>query len=356
MVNPIEPPLLTADLPGVGGRLRERPEDFEVEEIPAYEPCGTGEHLFIWLEKRNVGAEFLIQRIAQALDLRPDQIGCAGLKDRHAVTRQYVSVPALAEQKLSRLSGDDIRVLRVARHTNKLRHGHLRGNRFRILIREADRSRDDVLNQIVERIRWLGLPNYYGEQRFGHEGETVRWGQMLLRGERLPRRPTPFLRKLALSAVQSWLFNDYLGCRLQEGLFRTVLRGEVLAKWPMGGMFLADDPTTEQERFDRREIVTAGPIFGYKMFASAGEAARREAETLQRAGLTLDQFRSPGKLLTGTRRHNLIYLDALAIGWEPEGLRLSFHLPAGSYATVLLRELMKTRIGEPDEPPQMEEA
>lgn len=350
MVNPMEPPMLTADLPGVGGRLREHPEDFHVEEIPAYEPCGSGEHLFLWIEKRGVSAEFLLKRIAQALDLQPDEIGCAGLKDRHAVTRQYVSVPARAEECLSRLDSDDIRVLRVSKHTNKLRNGHLRGNRFRILIRGADRSRESALNQAIERIGRLGLPNYYGEQRFGHDGETVRWGQMLLRGERLPRRPTPFLRKLALSAVQSWLFNDYLGTRLEEGGFRTVLPGDVLAKWPAGGMFVTQDPAVEQARFDRREVVTAGPIFGYKMFPSAEEAARREEEVLRRAGLSIELFRGQGKLLSGTRRHNLVYVDDLESTWEADGLRLSFTLPSGSYATVLLRELMKTRVGPEEEP------
>lgn len=353
----MDPPLLTADLPGVGGRLREQPEDFEVEEIPAYEPCGSGEHLFVWIEKRGVGAEYLLKRIAQALELQPDQIGCAGLKDRHAVTRQYVSVPASAEPRLPRLDSDDIRVLRASRHTNKLRHGHLRGNRFRILIRGADRGAETALCQTIERIRRLGLPNYYGEQRFGHDGETARWGQMLLRGERLPRRPTPFLRKLALSAVQSWLFNDYLGNRLQAGDFRRVLRGDVMAKWPVGGMFVTQDPAVEQARFDRRELVTAGPIFGYKMFPSADEAAQREEEVLQRAGMTLDMFRSQGKLLSGTRRHNLVYVDDLDCAWEDDGLRLTFSLPSGSYATVLLRELMKSRFAPwEDEPSSLDTA
>jgi tRNA pseudouridine13 synthase len=285
------------------------------------------------------------------LELRPDEIGCAGLKDRHAVTRQYVSIPARAEARLSLLESDDLHVLHATRHPHKLRHGHLRGNRFRILIRGVNHSSDSLLSVIVERLRREGMPNFYGVQRFGREGNTAEWGLKLLRGERLPRRPTPFLRKLALSAVQSWLFNDYLATRLQEGLWRTVVRGDVMAKWPTGGLFVAEDLPTEQARFDRRETVSTGPIFGYKMFASRDDAAAREAAVLARANLTLDQFRGQGKLLTGTRRHNLVYIEDLCWSWEPCGLRLAFSLPAGSYATVLLREIMKTEVdGEPAEP------
>jgi tRNA pseudouridine13 synthase len=211
----------------------------------------------------------------------------------------------------------------------------------------VNHSSDSFLSVIVERLRREGMPNFYGVQRFGREGNTAEWGLKLLRGERLPRRPTLFLRKLALSAVQSWLFNDYLATRLQEGLWRTVVRGDVMAKWPTGGLFVAEDLPTEQARFDRRETVSTGPIFGYKMFASRDDAAAREAAVLARANLTLDQFRGQGKLLTGTRRHNLVYIEDLCWSWEPSGLCMAFSLPAGSYATVLLREIMKTEV-EPE--------
>jgi tRNA pseudouridine13 synthase len=348
MSNPIDPPMLTADLPGVGGRIRQEAEDFEVEEIPAYDPCGSGEHLFLWVEKRSVGAEYFARQVAQRLGISPGEVGTAGLKDRHAVTRQYVSVPASVEPRLAQLDGDGIRLLRFARHTNKLRPGHLRGNRFRILVRDADASKHEALSLAIERIRAQGLPNYYGVQRFGRAGETAEWGMMLLRGERLPRRPTPFLRKLALSAAQSWLFNDYLAQRLTDGLMRRVQPGDVMAKWPAGGMFTSESIEADQPRLDAREIVPAGPMFGRKMFPAAGIAAEREAEVLARANLTRDQFAGHGKLLQGTRRHNLIYIDDLAAAWESDGLRLSFSLPAGSYATVLLRELMK--IAPRDEP------
>ncbi len=342
------PPLLTADLSGIGGHIKCQPEDFEVEEIPAYQPSGSGDYLYLWIEKRALGAEYFVRQVARRLNLAAGEVGTAGLKDRHAVTRQMVSVPARAEMLLGQLDGDGIRLLAVHRHTNKLRPGHLRGNRFRVLIRDPDPVHAERLPPIVERLRQLGLPNYYGPQRFGKDGETVQLGLALLPRESPPpaagRRPnprSPFLRKLALSAVQSALFNHYLGCRLADGLFRRVIPGDVMAKWPLGGMFVAEDVTREQARFNARETVHAGPLFGRKTFAAAALAAAREEETLAAAALSAAAFHSFGKLLQGTRRHNVIYLDDLAVNFEPAGVRLTFTLPAGSYATVFLREITK---------------
>jgi tRNA pseudouridine13 synthase len=249
----------------------------------------------------------------------------------------------------------------VNRHSNKLRPGHLHGNRFRILIRHEPNSSGahasgssidarQVMAPIVERLQAMGLPNYYGPQRFGKDAETVHVGLALLRDEPPPvsatgQRPnvkSPFLRKLALSAVQSALFNTYLAQRIADCLFRQVVRGDVMAKWPAGGMFVAEDVAAEQRRFDAREIVTAGPIFGKKTFAAQYAAAEREAAILRDAGLGQEVFRQFGKLMAGTRRHNLVYVDDLSFDMEAEGVRLNFTLPAGSYATVLLREIMKT--------------
>jgi tRNA pseudouridine13 synthase len=349
----IPPPLLTSDLPGVGGRIKQRPEDFEVEEIPAYEPSGQGEFLYLWVEKRDMGADYFFRQIARRLNISPGEVGAAGMKDRHAVTRQMISVPVSAEGRLSQIEGDGVRLLKVNRHGNKLRPGHLHGNRFQILIRDANPG--SVLPALIERLQTAGLPNFYGPQRFGKDGETVQLGLTLLRGEKssgpsgdisatpsLPKRHlSPWLRRLALSAAQAALFNHCLARRLTEGLFRRVLSGDVMAKWPFGGLFVVADVEREQARFDARETVTTGPMFGRKMYEAKAEARQREETVLADAGLTRDSFFGFGKLLQGTRRKNLVYLDDLQVNQETEGLRLCFSLPAGSYATVLLREFMK---------------
>jgi tRNA pseudouridine13 synthase len=344
----LPPPFWTADLPGIGGRIKQVPEDFEVEEIPAYEPSGSGEFLYLWIEKRAMGAEYFTRQVARRLDVPVGEVGTAGLKDRHAVTRQMVSVPAGAEARLKDLEGDGIRLLRVSRHGNKLRPGHLHGNRFQILIRDAEAA-SEFLPPLLDRLRQQGLPNFYGPQRFGRDAETLKLGMALLHGEPGKKPRSGFLRKLALSAAQAGLFNHYLARRLNDGLLRRVLDGDVLAKWPFGGMFVAVDVAREQERFDAREIVTAGPIFGRKTFAAGGTAAAREAELLAEAELATANFSGFGKLLQGTRRHNVFYVDDLAATMEPEGVRLSFALPAGSYATVLLREVMKNPAAEEGE-------
>jgi tRNA pseudouridine13 synthase len=349
--DPLAPlPLTTADLPGIGGRIKTDPEDFEVEEIPAYPPSGQGDFLYLWVEKRGLGAEYFVRQVARRLDIAPGEVGTAGLKDRQAVARQMVSVPAAAEPRLGQLDGDGIRLLRVAgRHGNKLRPGHLHGNRFRILVRGVEAGAGQRLGPLLDRLRQGGLANFYGAQRFGRDGETVYLGLGLLRGTQRGAR-SPFLRKLALSAAQAALFNHYLACRLADGLHRRVLAGDVMAKWPFGGMFVAEDVGREQARLEAREIVPAGPIFGRKTFRAAGEAARREAEVLATAGLAPEAFGGFGKLLSGTRRHNLVYVDDLTASEEAEGVRLSFTLPAGSYATVLLREVTRADTASgPDE-------
>lgn len=337
----LNPPLLTADLPGIGGRIKFTPDDFEVEEIPLYEPSGEGEHLYLWVEKRDVGPEFFARRIAEKLGTHAGNVGTAGLKDRRAVTRQWVSVPAQLESRIPAIDGEGIRVLRVSRHSNKLKPGHLLGNRFRVLIRQPENARRKDLPAILDRLRTQGLPNFYGAQRFGRNGSTLATGWDCLHG-RLKRRLRPFVFKFALSAVQSALFNDYLARRLVDGLLHTVLPGDVMAKRSLGGLFRVEDLAREQARFDARETMITGPMFGKKTFPAAGPAAEREAAVLRDHGLTPATFARFGKLVMGTRRPNLVLIDELTADWEPGGVRLGFTLPAGSYATVLLREIMKT--------------
>ena len=348
---PLQPlkelPYLTANLPGIGGQWKENPEDFVVEEIPAYEPVDAGEHLFLWIEKRDVAAADLVRHIGRTLKIPPGDIGVAGMKDRRAVTRQYVSIPAKFAAGVEQLNTESIRVLKSARHGNKLRTGHLHGNRFSILIRDV--VEEDAAARaaaIANRIRQFGFPNYYGQQRFGHNGETLQLGLDLLSGRRrsrdIPEPQRRFLRRLALSAVQSDLFNHALTSRLTDGLLNKVLVGDLMEVVPSGGKFIAEDLAAEQPRYDAGQTAVTGPMFGPKMRDPSGEPFEREQELLERSGLLPEHFAKFLNLMAGTRRAYVVRPGELAVTAEPDGLRFEFSLPSGSYATVLLREFMKS--------------
>ena len=340
-----ELPCLTAGLAGIGGVLKERSEDFLVEEIPAYLPTGSGEFLYLWIEKQDLSAEQLTSHLAKFLKIAHQDVGMAGLKDRQAITRQWVSVPARCEPLLTEVRHEQIRVLEAQRHGNKLRTGHLRGNRFSILLRSVTPDAVKRATAIADELRQTGVPNYFGEQRFGRDNETLELGFGLLRGERrpgqIPHARRKFLLRLALSAVQSHLFNQALAARIRAGTIHTAQPGDVMQVVASGGPFVVEDPAREQPRLDQHEIVVSGPIFGPKMKFPSGEVAEHESELLKSAGLDLDAFTRFANLTPGTRRPYLIWIDDLQLAKEGNGLRLSFRLPSGSYATVVLREFQK---------------
>lgn len=338
-------PFLTSDLPGVGGELKQEPGDFEVEEIPAYTPSGSGEHLFLWIEKTGITTEQLTRQIVQTLRVANRDIGVAALKDRHAVTRQFVSIPAKFADRVPLLDSPQVRVLSAVQHGNKLRTGHLRGNRFSILLRNVRPQALEMALPIASRLRQLGVPNYFGDQRFGSDGETAQLGFDLLKGEKVPDDIHParrrFLLKLALSAAQSVLFNQALAARLLAGSLHQVVLGDVLQVAASGGVFVSEDVAVDQPRYDSREVLPTGPMFGPKMKLAAGAVAEQEVQILQTAGLTMEHFNLYKELTSGTRRPYLILPGDLEVSEEPEGLRFRFTLPSGSYATILLREFQK---------------
>lgn len=335
-------PFLTADLPGCGGRLKSAPEDFVVEELPAYEPSGQGEHLLFWVEKTGRDTPSVARAIARALGIPEREVSYAGLKDRQAVTRQRFCVLARHEAALAAVSEPGVRIWGAARHGNKLRTGHLAGNRFRLRLREV---RDPgAAAAVVERLSREGFPNYFGDQRFGIRGDNAEAGKRLLRGERLPHKPDRFERRLFLSAFQSLLFNRALAERLTGGTFARALLGDVMRKLETGGLFVCRSVEEDQPRVDRFEISPAGPLFGPKMPAAEGEVAALEQRLLAEEGVSLETFtRGRGETEGGRRAYRL----PLAAAIEPDGadLWLSFELPKGSYATVVLRELLKEEDG-----------
>lgn len=341
-------PYLTDNLPGIGGKLKDRPEDFDVEEIPAYEPVGTGEHLFLWIEKKDLPHDQMLRQLSKVLEISTDDIGTAGIKDRRAVTRQYVSVPNRAADRIAQLDSDYIRVLRAMPHGNKLRTGHLRGNRFVIVVRDVESDAEARAQPIVQALQQSGFPNYYGDQRFGIDQQTLTLGLDLLAARKQPRdipyQKRKFLLRLALSAVQSDLFNKSLAARLIDRLLTTVLCGDVIEVIESGGKFVADDVSREQARLDAGEISVTGPMFGMKMLAPRGVPAEREARLLEESGLKLADFANFAQLLPGARRSFVIRPEGLSVSAADGGVRLEFSLPSGTYATILLRELMKPEL------------
>jgi tRNA pseudouridine13 synthase len=339
------------------GRIKVEPEDFVVEELPAYLPSGEGEHLFLWIEKRDVSAEYLTGLLSRTLGISRDAIGTAGQKDRRAVTRQWVSVPGEVESRLSALdelaSQGLVKVLSSARHRNKLRTAHLVGNRFSILVRTEDPQALATATRIAERVRVEGVPNRYGDQRFGIGDSTLAWGRDLLTGARSAREIEPHRRRsflrFALSAVQSDLFNAVIQLRENQGSLRCVLTGDVLQVIASGGCFLTEDPAVDQARVDSREIIPTGPMFGVKMKSPAGDALVLEQQVLSGSGVEMKHFEAFSQLMPGARRALVVYPSEVEVVADPLGVRVAFSLPPGAYATTVLEEFVEANLDEAGE-------
>ncbi len=352
---PIEPPLVTAGLPGIGGRLRERAEDFAVDEVAAYEPSGDGDHVWVWIEKRDLTTPAAAARLAELAGVPVRDVGWAGMKDRHAVTRQWLSLPPPAAPERLLGHGDEtLRVVRVTRHKNKLKTGHLRGNRFALVVRgladptaAAARARE-LLAALVS-----GAPNWYAEQRFGRDGDNAERGLALVRargkGPGAPRE-----RRFLVSALQSYFFNRWLADRIRDGLLHDVLLGDLLQKRASGGTFASTEPDVDRARVASGEVVVTGPMFGSAMRGppDGTPAHAREAAILDAFSLGPADFHPLRQIAEGTRRQATILLGEPAVdlvGDAPDAIRVTFTLPAGAYATAVMRELQK--LGETETGP-----
>ncbi len=337
-------PYATAGLPGIGGELKAEPSHFVVEELPLYEPAGEGEHIYVRLTREGWTTRALQTELAHLFGLREQDVGYAGMKDRHARVTQTFSLSLhdgeeLAVADLVRASLP-VEVVWTKRHRNKLKVGHLLGNRFRIVVLHpaAPLGSDSLAaaQAIAQSLATHGLPNYYGAQRFGARGDNAEQGRQVLQGSG-PRKP--WLRRFLLSALQSALFNAWLSERMARGWFERLLTGDVAKKVDTGGLFLVEDATLESPRFERGEIGYTGPIYGSRMRWAEGEPGELEHAVLEGAGIDPPLFQRAH--LDGSRRPGRLLLTDLAIESHPDGLAFSFTLPKGAYATTLLREFMK---------------
>ncbi len=392
---------LTAKLPGTGGVIRQRPEDFQVEEIPLYEPCGEGDHLYIRVEKRGLTTYDLLRELASALKCNERELGYAGLKDARAITRQTVSVPLRKPEDIKGLEIPGVKILSARLHGNKLRPGHLAGNRFQIRIHQPGQESLTRAETILGVLQDIGVPNRFGEQRYGSLGNSHRIGKAILANDfdtaineiignpqeikhqgwqqaaaayhagdlgtalrLLPRHCRPEQRllemiragkgsrksvlamprkllRLYLSAYQSSLFDRMIDMRLAS--LERLWQGDLACKHINGACFLVTDPELEQPRADSFEISPTAPLFGYKARLAEGQAGLLEQSLLDKEQLSLNSFRLAGGLaMEGERRPLRVPIQTPECIREKDALRVTFSLPKGSFATTVLSEVMKT--------------
>ena len=397
-------PFATPDATGIGGTLKQRPEDFFVQELPLYEPSGEGEHVLFEVQKIGLGTFEAIERMSKAFGVRPREFGYAGMKDKHAVTRQLFSVSGVTEEAVMTTPVPGLTPQWAGRHGNKLKLGHLSGNRFAVKVRDVNPAAVVRVRPILSRLEAAGLPNYFGDQRFGRRDDNDRVGAALLRQdaaavvaqllgsptasdeydeararmavdegiyrealelwphrgaerrvlERLAHSGDPAaavggiekkMRRLYVSALQSRLFNQTVAARLVEGTLGTLKVGDLAWKHGNGACFRVLDPAVEQPRAEAFDVSPTGPLFGRKMTEPTGEPADAEAAALAEYQLTRDDFRHSPDRPDGARRPLRVRPTdtTLAAGVDEFGphVTVAFTLPPGAYATTLMREVMK---------------
>ena len=325
--------------PPLRGRMRAAPEDFKVDEVLGFEADGAGEHAWLHIEKRAANTEWVAQQLARAAGVAPMAVGFSGLKDRHALTRQTFSVhlPGRADPDWEAVEIEGVRILATSRHSRKLKRGVHRSNCFRIRLCEIDGDREATEQRIEQVVRW-GVPNYFGEQRFGRDGENLRSAHALFAGVRMARSQRGF----ALSAARSYLFNRVLAQRVGQLTWDRPLDGEV---WMLAGTHSIFGPQSLdddlRERLLRHDIDPTGPLWGAGALRSAGEVASIESAVAQSEGALAKGLADND--LRQERRSLRLHASDFSHEWLTDGsLMLAFSLPSGTFATSMVREICAT--------------
>lgn len=332
----------------VSAVLRRRPEDFIVDELPAYEAVGEGDHLFVTFQKTGRTTLDVVRELALRLGVDPREAGFAGMKDRHAITTQTASfpfAPGRDPEEALRLELDGVSILGARRHRNKLRTGHLRGNRFTITLRELAVGATSIVEERLARVRREGVPNAFGPQRFGRDGANPERAIAWLQGKERPPRDKRE-RRLLFSALQSRAFNQVLQRREAEGSWARVVEGDLAQKHDSGGVFLvgASDLEDAARRSDEGLVSATGPMFGAKMRWPEGHPAEIEREALHELvddPSRLDAFSSYGE---GARRSLRLWVQDLSYRREgDDAIVVTFALTKGGYATTVLSRACELR-------------
>ena len=359
--------------PSCQGVYKVIPEDFMVEEQIAFELSGEGEHLWCWVEKTGENTDWVLQQLAKWAGVSPSKIGVAGQKDRHAVTRQWFSIqlPVLIDPKIEDFKIANVSILKMIRHQRKLQTGGLSGNRFTVVIRNIqplEEDETDVIQPLQSRLNLIkneGVPNYYGEQRFGLHGRNIKQGEKLLAGQ-LPKVKRN-QKSMFLSAIRSWMFNVLLSERIQQKNWNQLLPGDVLQLEGSNKWFVEDGSADLAMRVKTLDLHPTGALFGKGVLPTEKSALEIEQSVADGfktwiAGLDeygVNQDRRALRLLplelewqwVDSSKTSAEFMDALEDAFEklsPDvqwvnqpALKLSFSLRSGSYATMVMRELLQ---------------
>jgi len=337
-LNPINPPRLLGQSIG-SAHFKSCFEDFQVEEILGFEPTGEGEHCLIWLEKIDRNSNDVATDLAKCLGIRKRLVNHCGLKDRNAITRQWFSLhlPGQESPAAESLRGDGVQVLRTTRNLRKLRRGCHQGNRFIITLRDCS------FTQEAARERWQaimdrGVPNYFGPQRFGRDGDNIDTARRLMSGEISVKDRA--LRGILISAARSFIFNACVGQRILDGTWDVPIDGEVYGFADKRSLVIPTNRRGDEiERVARGELELTAPLWGNGELLSENQLRRIE-ESIASEHLELARGLSEFNL-QHERRVIRLRPQASELHWEANNtLVLKFTLPTGTYATTLLRELV----------------
>lgn len=338
-------PYRTDDLDGISGDLKQQPEDFAVDEIPLYEPDDDGQHVYLKVTRTGMTTREVVDGLAKLFEVPRQSIGYAGLKDREAEATQRFSLDTakferpkpgddeVAEQVADKL---EVEVEYARRHRNKLRRGHLIGNRFRIVVAGTEEGDLERARAIGDALVDRGVANFYGAQRFGNDGNNAERGLEIIQGG--DWEGPGWKRNLMCNAYQSELFNRWLTTRIDEDQFDELLEGDIAKKTDTGGLFEVEELEREQPRFADRDITFTGPVYGDDLWWAVSDAGELEERILEESEVTMEQL--DDARLSGSRRRGRIHLEGIEIESVDRGLEFRFSLPKGAYATVSLREFL----------------